>query len=66
MGAQILRDQNATKIRLLTNNTVKRTGLEGYGIEIVETIPLVVGVNKYNKKYLKTKADRMGHNINLD
>ena len=66
IGAQIIRDQNATKIRLLTNNPVKRTGLEGYGIEIVETIPLVVGVNKYNKKYLKTKADRMGHNINLD
>ncbi len=66
IGAQIIRDQNATKVRLLTNNPVKRTGLEGYGIEIVETIPLVVGVNKFNEKYLKTKANRMGHTLNID
>ncbi|MFA6200167.1 MAG: bifunctional 3,4-dihydroxy-2-butanone-4-phosphate synthase/GTP cyclohydrolase II [Bacteroidales bacterium] len=66
IGAQIIRDQNATKVRLLTNNPVKRTGLEGYGIEIVETIPLVVGINKFNEKYLKTKANRMGHTLNID
>lgn len=65
IGAQILRDQNATKVRLLTNNPVKRRGLEGYGIEIIETIPLVVGVNQYNKNYLKTKAKRMGHTIDV-
>ena len=66
IGAQIIRDQNATKIRLLTNNPVKRRGLEGYEIEIVETVPLVVEANKYNQKYLKTKAERMGHVLNVD
>ncbi len=65
VGAQILRDQNATKVKLLTNNPVKRKGLEGYGIEIIETIPLVVGVNKYNEKYLKTKVKRMGHTLEV-
>lgn len=65
VGAQILRDQNANKIRLLTNNPVKRRGLEGYGIEIVETIPLVVEINQYNEKYLKTKAKRMGHTLDV-
>jgi len=66
IGAQIIRDQNATKIRLLTNNPVKRTGLEGYGIEIVETLPLEVRCNIHNKKYLKTKAERMGHTLKID
>ncbi|MDR0972350.1 MAG: bifunctional 3,4-dihydroxy-2-butanone-4-phosphate synthase/GTP cyclohydrolase II [Bacteroidales bacterium] len=66
VGAQIIRDQGVSKIRLLTNNPVKRKGLEGYGIEIVETVPLVVGINKYNEKYLKTKAEKMGHTLKID
>ena len=65
IGAQILRDQNVTKMRLLTNNPVKRNGLEGYGLEIVETLPIVIEPNKYNEKYLKTKQDRMGHTLDL-
>lgn len=66
VGAQILRDQNATMVRLLTNNPVKRKGLEGYGIEIIETVPLVVGVNKHNQNYLNTKVKRMGHTLNME
>jgi len=52
-------------MRLITNNPVKRSGLEGYGLEIVETLPLVIEPNKYNEKYLKTKQKRMGHKLNL-
>ncbi|MEI6852278.1 MAG: bifunctional 3,4-dihydroxy-2-butanone-4-phosphate synthase/GTP cyclohydrolase II [Bacteroidota bacterium] len=66
IGAQMLRDLNATKLRLMTNNPTKRTGLMGYGLEIVENIPLIVSPNKFNKKYLKTKQDRMGHILNID
>lgn len=66
VGAQIIRDQNATKVRLLTNNPTKRKGLEGYGIEIIETVPLVVGVNKHNQNYLNTKVKRMGHTLNME
>jgi 3,4-dihydroxy 2-butanone 4-phosphate synthase / GTP cyclohydrolase II len=66
IGAQMLRDLNATKLRLMTNNPTKRTGLMGYGLEIVENIPLIVSPNKYNKKYLKTKQDKMGHILNMD
>lgn len=65
IGAQILRDQNVTKMRLLTNNPVKRNGLEGYGLTIVETVPIVIEPNQYNEKYLKTKQDRMGHTLDL-
>ena len=65
IGAQILRDQNVTKMRLMTNNPVKRNGLEGYGLEIVETLPIVIAPNKYNEKYLRTKQIRMGHNLDL-
>lgn len=65
IGAQILRDQNVTKMRLLTNNPVKRNGLEGYGLQIVETLPIVIEPNQYNEKYLKTKQDRMGHILDL-
>jgi 3,4-dihydroxy 2-butanone 4-phosphate synthase/GTP cyclohydrolase II len=65
IGAQILRDLGVQKMRLLTNNPVKRSGLEGYGLEIVETIPIVVEPNQYNKRYLKTKQDRMGHILNI-
>ena len=54
-----------TKIRLITNNPVKRVGLEGYGLEIVETLPIVIEPNQYNERYLKTKQERMGHKLNL-
>ena len=65
IGAQILRDQKVSKMRLITNNPVKRTGLEGYGLEVTEIVPCVVEPNKYNERYLKTKQDRMGHKLHL-
>ena len=65
IGAQILRDQHVTKMRLITNNPVKRTGLEGYGLEVSEIVPIVIEPNKYNARYLKTKQDRMGHQLHL-
>ena len=64
-GAQILRKLGVTKMRLLTNNPVKRVGLEAYGLEIVENIPIEVTPNPYNLRYLKTKKDRMGHTLHL-
>ena len=60
-GAQILADIGVRTLRLLTNNPAKRAGLEGYGLSIVERIPLVVGETEQNKAYLRTKAERMGH-----
>ncbi|MDY5969127.1 MAG: bifunctional 3,4-dihydroxy-2-butanone-4-phosphate synthase/GTP cyclohydrolase II [Bacteroidales bacterium] len=65
IGAQILRDLGIRKMRLITNNPVKRTGLEGYGLTIVETVPIIEQPNPYNEKYLKTKQDRMGHDLHL-
>jgi 3,4-dihydroxy 2-butanone 4-phosphate synthase/GTP cyclohydrolase II len=65
IGAQILRDQKVSKMRLITNNPVKRTGLEGYGLEVTEIVPCVVEPNKYNERYLKTKQDRMGHELHM-
>lgn len=65
IGAQILRDQKVTQMRLITNNPVKRTGLEGYGLEVTEIVPIVVEPNKYNERYLKTKQDRMGHELHM-
>ncbi|MDR1973455.1 MAG: bifunctional 3,4-dihydroxy-2-butanone-4-phosphate synthase/GTP cyclohydrolase II [Bacteroidales bacterium] len=65
IGAQILRYLNVKKIRLITNNPVKRIGLEGFGIEIVETISDIIPPNKYNEKYLRTKQERMGHDLKL-
>ncbi|MBQ7280753.1 MAG: bifunctional 3,4-dihydroxy-2-butanone-4-phosphate synthase/GTP cyclohydrolase II [Bacteroidales bacterium] len=65
IGAQILRDLGISKMRLMTNNPVKRSGLEGYGLQIVETIPIVIEPNQYNERYLKTKQDRMGHDLKL-
>lgn len=65
IGAQILRDQNATKIRLITNNPTKRAGLLGHGIEIVETVPIIIEPNENNIIYLKTKQEKMGHNLHL-
>jgi len=61
IGAQILKDLGLSKIRLLTNNPKKIIGLEGFGMEIVERIPLVIKSNKENKKYLMTKKKKMGH-----
>jgi 3,4-dihydroxy 2-butanone 4-phosphate synthase/GTP cyclohydrolase II len=66
VGAQILRDLGITKIKLLTNNPKKRVGLMGYGLEIVENIPIEIAPNPHNEKYLKTKRDRLGHTILKD
>ncbi len=65
IGAQILRDMGATRIRLMTNNPLKRVGLEGFGIKIVETVPVVIEPNEYDFNYLKTKKDKMGHDLPL-
>ena len=64
-GAQMLRHLGIHKMRLLTNNPVKRVGLEAYGLEIVENVPIEITPNKYNERYLKTKRDRMGHTLHL-
>ena len=63
IGAQILRAMNVTKIKLLSNNPKKRAGLMGYGIEIVENIPLEIDSNEHNKFYLETKRDKLGHSL---
>lgn len=63
VGASIMRELGLGKIRLISNNPVKRAGLEGYGIKIVETIPLVIESNPHNKFYLETKANKMGHHF---
>ena len=64
-GAQMLRHLNVHKMRLLTNNPVKRVGLEAYGLEIVENVPIEITPNVYNERYRKTKRDRMGHTLHL-
>lgn len=61
VGAQILRNLGVTNMRLMTNNPVKRVGLEAYGLNVVETINIEIQPNEYNQQYLKTKRDRMGH-----
>lgn len=63
VGAQILRDLNVSKLRLISNNPQKRVGLLGYGLQIVEQVPIEILPNPHNQKYLQTKRDRMGHNI---
>ena len=63
VGAQILRNLGVTKMKLLTNNPVKRVGLEGFGLEVVEIVPIEIEPNEHNQKYLKTKRDRMGHHL---
>lgn len=63
VGASIMRELGLGRIILISNNPVKRAGLEGYGIKIVDTIPLVIEPNPYNEFYLKTKADKMGHDF---
>lgn len=64
-GAQILRQLGVSKMRLLTNNPTKRVGLEAYGLEIVENVPIEIKPNEYDYKYLQTKKERMGHNLHL-
>ena len=63
VGAQILRYLGITKLRLISNNPRKRAGLLGYGLEIVETVPIEVSPNPHNEKYLQTKRDKLGHDI---
>ena len=63
VGAQILRDLGVTKMNLLSNNPKKRAGLIGYGLEIVDTVPIEIVPNTHNEQYLKTKRDKLGHTI---
>lgn len=63
VGAQILQNLGVTKMRLMTNNPVKRIGLESYGLEVVENVPIEIAPNKYNKFYMETKKNKMGHQI---
>lgn len=66
VGAEILRKIGVHKMRLLTNNPVKRIGLEAYGLEIVENIPIEITPNPYNERYLRTKKERMGHTLHFN
>ena len=65
VGVQILREMGARKLRLMTNNPVKRVGLESYGIEIVENVPIEIQPNKWNERYMRTKKDKMHHDLKL-
>ena len=65
VGAEILRKIGARKLRLMTNNPVKRIGLESYGIEIVENIPIEIAPNPFNERYMRTKKEKMHHNLHL-
>jgi 3,4-dihydroxy 2-butanone 4-phosphate synthase/GTP cyclohydrolase II len=66
IGAQILVDLGLRKVRFLTNNPGKRGGIQGFGLEVVEQVPLVIHPNATNRKYLETKQQRMGHLLDLD
>ena len=65
VGAQILHDLGVRHMKLMTNNPRKRTGLVGYGLEIVENIPIEITANKHNQRYLRTKKDKLGHSLRL-
>ncbi len=65
VGAQILRELGVKKMRLLTNNPIKRVGLEAYGLEITDNVPIEIKPNTYNEQYLKTKKERMGHTLHF-
>ena len=66
VGAEILRQLGVKKIKLLTNNPVKRVGLEAYGLQIVENVPIEIKPNRFNERYLKTKMERMGHALHFN
>lgn len=66
VGAQILREVGVTKMKLMTNNPVKRIGLEAYGLEITENVGIEITPNPYNERYLKTKKERMGHTLHFN
>ena len=66
IGAQILVDLGLTKIHLMTNNPKKVIGLEGYGLKVAKTIPIIIPPNPYNRKYLETKQRKMGHILKLE
>ncbi len=66
VGAQILRDLGVKKMKLISNNPVKRIGLEGYGLEITENVAIEIKPNEYNERYLKTKKERMGHTLHFN
>ncbi|MFY8003659.1 MAG: GTP cyclohydrolase II RibA, partial [Chitinophagaceae bacterium] len=63
VGAQILRHLGVTKLKLMSNNPRKRAGLKGYGLEIVDIVPVEIAPNPHNENYLKTKRDKLGHSI---
>ena len=64
VGAQILHLLGVEKMLLMTNNPVKRIGLEGYGLKVVENVPIEIAPNGYNQRYMHTKKERMGHSLN--
>jgi 3,4-dihydroxy 2-butanone 4-phosphate synthase/GTP cyclohydrolase II len=66
IGAQILADLGLKDIRLLTNNPKKVVGLEGYGLKVVQTVPIIIKPNPHNRKYLETKQNKMGHVLKID
>jgi 3,4-dihydroxy 2-butanone 4-phosphate synthase/GTP cyclohydrolase II len=65
IGMQILVDLGLKRIRLLTNNPSKRAGLEGYGLEVVERVPIIAQPNPHNMRYLETKRDKLGHLLDI-
>ncbi len=66
VGAQILRHLNVTRLKLMSNNPKKRAGLKGYGLEIVDIVPIQIKSNPHNEKYLQTKRDKLGHEMMND
>ncbi|MCH5326005.1 MAG: bifunctional 3,4-dihydroxy-2-butanone-4-phosphate synthase/GTP cyclohydrolase II [Duncaniella sp.] len=66
VGAQILRKIGVEKMRLITNNPVKRRGLEGFGLQVIENVPIEIAPNPYNRRYMLTKQERMGHSLHMN
>jgi 3,4-dihydroxy 2-butanone 4-phosphate synthase/GTP cyclohydrolase II len=66
LGAQVLGDLGVSKMRLMTNNPAKRVGLEAYGLEVVERVPLISEPNEFNRRYLVTKKEKMGHLLEVE